>query len=70
MCLGLCLFLVRWSVICCQDGCLMAFAKGALPGEYLSQNFDDNTWEDTGLIWCLSYPSGGAPLIPGHYVSW
>ena len=31
--LGLCLFFVRWSVICCQDGCLMAFAKGALPEE-------------------------------------
>ena len=31
-----------------------------------------NAWEDTGPIWCLSYPSGGAPLIPGHYVfgSW
>jgi len=39
MCLGLCLFLVRWSVIYCQDGCLMAFAKGALPKEYLSHNF-------------------------------
>ena len=39
MCLGLYLFLVRWSVICCQDGCLMAFAKGALPEEYLSHNF-------------------------------
>ena len=23
MCLGLCLFLVRWSVICCQDGYFM-----------------------------------------------
>ena len=22
-CLGLCLFLVRWSVICCQDDCFM-----------------------------------------------
>jgi len=42
MCLGLCLFLVRWSVICCQDGCLMAFAKGALPEEYLSHNFDEH----------------------------
>jgi len=41
MCLGLCLFLVRWSVICCQDGCLMAFAKGALPEDYLSHNFDE-----------------------------
>jgi len=39
--LGLCLFLVRWSMICCQDGCLMAFAKGALPEEYLSHNFDE-----------------------------
>jgi len=38
--LGLCLFLVRWSVMCCQDGCLMAFAKGSLPEEYLSHNFD------------------------------
>jgi len=36
---GLCFFLVRWSVICCQDGCLMAFAKGALPEEYISHNF-------------------------------
>jgi len=66
----LCLFLVRWSVICCQDGCLMAFAKGAMPEEYLSHNFESNAWEDTRPIWCLSYPSGGAPLIPGHYVSW
>jgi len=38
---GLCLFLVRWSVICCQDGCLVAFAKSALPEEYLSHNFDE-----------------------------
>jgi len=37
------MFLVRWSVICCQDGCLtrMPFAKGALPEEYLSHNFDE-----------------------------
>jgi len=41
MCLGLCLFLVRWSVICCQDGCLTAFAKGALRKEYLGHNFDE-----------------------------
>jgi len=34
-------FLVRWSVICSQDGCLMAFATGALPEEYLSHNFDE-----------------------------
>ena len=37
--LGLYLFLVRWSVICCQDGCLMA--KGALPEEYLSHKFNE-----------------------------
>ena len=39
-CLSL-FFLVRWSVICCQDGYLMSFAKGALPKEYLSHNFDE-----------------------------
>ena len=39
--LGLCLFLVRWSVIYYQDGCLMAFTKGTLPEEYLSHNFDE-----------------------------
>jgi len=39
--LGLYLVLVRWSVICCQDGCLMAFAEGALPEEYLRHNFDE-----------------------------
>ena len=32
--LGVCLF-------CCQDGCLMAFAKSALPEEYLSHNLDE-----------------------------
>jgi len=39
--LGLCLFLVSWSVICCQDSCLMAFSEGVLPTEYLSHNFDE-----------------------------
>ena len=39
--LGLHPFSVRWSVICCQEGFLMAFAKGALPEEYLSHNFDE-----------------------------
>jgi len=39
--LGLCPFLVRWSVICFQDSCLMYFAKGALPEEYLRHNFDE-----------------------------
>jgi len=28
-------------VICCQDSYLMAFAKGALPEEYLRHNFDE-----------------------------
>jgi len=40
------IFLVRWeSVICCQDSCLMAFDKGALPKEYLSHNFDEQCLE-------------------------
>jgi len=46
------------------------FAKGALPAEYLSHNFDEHCLEDTRLIWCLSHPSGEEPLIPGRYVSW
>jgi len=35
------------------------FAKGALPEEYLSHNFDEHYLEDTRLILCLSYPNGG-----------
>jgi len=35
--------LVRWSVICCQDGCLMAFAKGA--GLFL-RGTANQTWGD------------------------
>ena len=46
------------------------FAKGAWPEEYLSHNFDEHCLEDNRLIWCVSYPSGGAPLIPGHLDSW
>jgi len=47
--LGLCLFfLVSWYVICCQEGCLTAFCKGALPEEYLSHNFDE---QDLGGHW-------------------
>ena len=46
------------------------FAKGALPEESLGHNFEDHCLDDTGLIWCLSYPSEEAPLIPGRYVSW
>jgi len=30
------------------------FAKGALPEEYLSNNFDEHCLEDARLIWCLS----------------
>ena len=41
MTVGLCRFLVSCSVMCCQDGCLMAFAKGALPEDYLSDYFDE-----------------------------
>jgi len=47
---GLCLFSVRWYVICCQDGCLMAFAKGALPEEYSVTILTSNAWEDTRPI--------------------
>jgi len=43
--LGLYLVLVRWSVICCQDGCLMAFAESALPEKYLRHNFDEQCLE-------------------------
>jgi len=68
-CMYLRVFSVSWSVICCQDGCLTAFAKGTLSEEYLTHNFDEQSWEDTRLIWCLSYTSGEAPLISGHYVS-
>jgi len=47
------------------------FSKGALPEEYFKVTILTNTaWEDTRLIWCLSYHSGGASLIPGRYVSW
>jgi len=49
---------------------LSRFAQGALPEEYLSHNSDEHCLDDTRLIWCLSYPSGGALLIPGRYVSW
>jgi len=52
--LGLCLlFSVSWSVICCQDSCLTAFAKGALSEEYLSHNFDEQC---LGGHWTYSMP--------------
>ena len=38
-CMYPCVLSVSWSVICCQDGCLTAFSKGALPEEYLKSQF-------------------------------
>jgi len=58
MSLGLCLFIVRWSVICCQDGCLMAFAKIHCPKSISVTILTSNAWEDTRLIWCISNPVG------------
>jgi len=53
-------FLVSWSAICTQDGCYHGLVKGALPEEYLKVTILTSTaWENTRLIWCLSYPSGG-----------
>ena len=40
-CMYPCVISVSWSVICCQDGCSTALAKGALPEEYLSQNSNE-----------------------------
>jgi len=37
--------------------------------EFLSHNLDDHWLGDTGVTWCLSYPSGGEPFL-GRYVSW
>jgi len=54
-------FLVRWSVICCQDGCLTAFAKGALPKEYLSHNFETMLGRTLGLF--DAFPT----LVGGHH---
>jgi len=68
--LGLCFFIVRWSVICCQHSCFMASPKTHCPKSISVTILTSNNWEDTRRIWCLSYPSGGAPLIPGRYVSW
>jgi len=48
----------------------MAFAKGALPEEYLGHNFDEQCLGGHWAYLMSSYPSGGTPLIPGHYVSW
>ena len=59
-------FLVRWSVICCQHGCYHGLAKGALPKEYLKVTLlTSAAWEDTRVSWCLSNPP-----FPGHYLSW
>ena len=43
-------------MICCQDGCFMAFAKGALPEEYLRvvpsriPNLERGQYEDFGFV--------------------
>jgi len=66
MYLGLCFFLLRWSVICCQDGCFMVRQRRI--ARRVSQS---HFWRallgasDIRLICCLSCPSGVAPLIPG-----
>jgi len=62
-------FLVRWSVICYQHGCFVASPKAHCPKSISVTNLTSTAWEDTGLICCLSYPSWGAPLIPGRYIS-
>jgi len=41
---------------------LHGFVKSALPEEYLRHNFDEHCLEDISFMWCLAYPSGGAPL--------
>jgi len=43
--------------------------KAHCPKSILVTILKCNAWEDTWLIWCLPYPSGGTPLIPGRYVS-
>ena len=59
--LGFCLFfLVSWSLICYQDGYLMALLKVHCPKSISVTILTSNAWEDS-----LSYLSGGAPLIPG-----
>ena len=68
--LGLCLFFSMLVSDLLPRRLFDGFAKGALLEEYFGHNFDEHCLEDTKLIWCLSYPSGGAPLIPGRYVSW
>jgi len=34
----------------------------ALPEESLGHNLDEHCLEDTRVVWCSTYPSGGAPL--------
>jgi len=59
--LGLCVF---YALVCdlLPRRLFHGFAKGALPEDYLSHNFEKHCLEDTRLIWCLSYPRiNGAP---------
>ena len=38
----------------------------SLPEGYVGHNLDEHFWEDTGVVWCLTYPSGMAPFLgPG-----
>jgi len=67
--LCVCFCLVRWSAICCQDGSFMASPKAHCPKSISVTILTSTAWEDTRLIWYLSYPSGGTPLMPGRYVS-
>jgi len=41
----------------------------ALPERYLGHNLEEHCFEDTGVVRCLTQPSGGAPFL-GRYVSW
>ena len=47
---GLCLFLVRWSVICCQDGCFMASSKVHCPKSISVTILTTNAWKETRPI--------------------
>jgi len=59
--LGLCLFLVRWSVICCQDGCFMASPKVHGQKSISVTILTSTAWRIIGLF-------GAFPiLVGGHH---
>jgi len=67
--LGLCRH-VRWSVICCQGGCLEDLPENVLPEEYLAHYLQvDGLYlvDIPGLmVPCqVACPRGGAPLRLG-----